>query len=570
MSSSYNDYDAIKRVVGDEPTRPPRQYQQLASAQDTKQQQQRNIGILSIAAYFPKTYVSQEDLEKFDSVDSGKYTKGLMQDKMGFCTDLEDINSIALTVTKRLIDESGVSLQDIGYLEVGTETILDKSKSVKTVLMELFEQSSNTDIEGVDTTNACYGGTAALFHAIDHCSAPHWDGRLAIVVAADIAVYERGAARPTGGCGAIAMLIGPNAPLVFEPFRATHMTHTYDFYKPDPASEYPTVDGKLSLQAYISAIDKCYQAYRKKYFQYYSEKDSSQLALLDEFDGILMHSPYCKLVRKAFARVLFNEFDIIAKNNSAVVDAVAPSDERYRGFLEQIPREELSMEYDSWLKPIGKLSLEKVAISSSEQLYQQKTAESLFLSNQVGNMYTASLYSCLVAYLTSKPSIEQLVNKPLLFFSYGSGSAASMFSARINGDTQAIKRLLHGIQDVREKLQQRLKITPEEFTAHLEHKKKTFSLPSRSPTGQPVEATDSDKVGQVTIDEYLYPGTYYLASVDHMFRRQYHVVPSNQLIEQNNNNDANCIVNTKQSHSIVNTNAANTVVEEQQTPMTTA
>ena len=33
------------------------------------------------------------------------------------------------------------------------------------------------------------------------------------MVAADIAVYASGPARPTGGAGAVAMLIGPNAVL---------------------------------------------------------------------------------------------------------------------------------------------------------------------------------------------------------------------------------------------------------------------------------------------------------------------------------------------------------------------
>lgn len=32
----------------------------------------------------------------------------------------------------------------------------------------------------------------------------------------DIAVYPKGNARPTGGAGACALLIGPNAPVVFE------------------------------------------------------------------------------------------------------------------------------------------------------------------------------------------------------------------------------------------------------------------------------------------------------------------------------------------------------------------
>jgi hydroxymethylglutaryl-CoA synthase len=64
----------------------------------------------------------------------------------------------------------------IGRLEVGTETILDKSKSVKTVLMQLFKESGNYDVEGIDTTNACYGGTAALFNALAWTESSSWDG----------------------------------------------------------------------------------------------------------------------------------------------------------------------------------------------------------------------------------------------------------------------------------------------------------------------------------------------------------------------------------------------------------
>lgn len=41
-------------------------------------------------------------------------------------------------------------------------------------------------------------------------------GRYALVVCGDIAVYPSGNARPTGGAGAVAMLIGPKAPLVLE------------------------------------------------------------------------------------------------------------------------------------------------------------------------------------------------------------------------------------------------------------------------------------------------------------------------------------------------------------------
>lgn len=114
------------------------------------------------------------------------------------------------------MENYNIDPKSIGRLDVGTETIIDKSKAVKTMLMELFAPHGNTDIEGIDSKNACYGGTAALFNAINWVESSSWDGRDAIVFAGDIAIYAEGSARPVGGAGAVAMLIGPNAPLVVE------------------------------------------------------------------------------------------------------------------------------------------------------------------------------------------------------------------------------------------------------------------------------------------------------------------------------------------------------------------
>lgn len=58
---------------------------------------------------------------------------------MSFCDEAEDVNSFALTVLHNLMEKNNVNWQDIGRLEVGTETLVDKSKSTKTVLMSLFE-----------------------------------------------------------------------------------------------------------------------------------------------------------------------------------------------------------------------------------------------------------------------------------------------------------------------------------------------------------------------------------------------------------------------------------------------
>lgn len=46
-----------------------------------------------------------------------------------------DIYSLALTVTSNLLNKYDIEPSSIGRLEVGTETLLNKSKSVKSVLM---------------------------------------------------------------------------------------------------------------------------------------------------------------------------------------------------------------------------------------------------------------------------------------------------------------------------------------------------------------------------------------------------------------------------------------------------
>lgn len=124
-----------------------------------------NVGIHAIEVYFPKYYVSQEELEEFDKVPKGKVTSGLGQINMACFNGREDTNSFALTVCQNLMEKNDIDPKMIGRLEVGTETLVDGSKSTKTVLMDLFPD--NHDIEGVTSLNACYGATNAIFNTIN-------------------------------------------------------------------------------------------------------------------------------------------------------------------------------------------------------------------------------------------------------------------------------------------------------------------------------------------------------------------------------------------------------------------
>ncbi|KAJ8673439.1 hypothetical protein QAD02_004701 [Eretmocerus hayati] len=453
----------------------------------------KDVGIRAMEVYFPAQYVDQAELEQFDGVSAGKYTVGLGQSRMGFCNDREDVNSLCLTVVHRLLDRYSIKPTEIGRLEVGTETIIDKSKSVKSCLMQLFEPSGNTDLEGIDVTNACYGGTAALFNAVSWVESSAWDGRLALVVAADNAVYASGSARPTGGAGAIAMIVGPDAPLVLDRgVRASCMRHAYDFYKPDLRSEYPTVDGKLSIQCYLSSLDTCYQRYCDKAKVKRANHDVS----LQDFDAVLFHSPYCKLVQKSFARLAFVDFVNSSKNKTAVNHVDLQK-------FASIALEDTYFNRD----------IEKAFMDLSKEDFEKKTKPSLFIANQVGNMYTPSVYSGLVSLLINKP-VESLAGNKVGVFSYGSGLASSMYSITVSKDASKdsdLRKLVTNLSYVKAQLEARHKVHPEEYTSILASREKNLHTVPFEP--------------QSSIDN-MFPGTYYLVKVDDLFRRTYERTPN--------------------------------------------
>lgn len=440
----------------------------------------QNVGIKAIQYYIPGQYVSQTDLESFDGVSQGKYTIGLGQTNMAFVNDREDIYSMSLSALKNLIDNYNIDVNNIGRLEVGTETLLDKSKSVKSVLMQLF--GDNTDVEGVDNVNACYGGTSAVLNCVNWVQSDAWDGRDAIVVCGDIAIYEKGAARPTGGAGTVAILIGHDAPIVFDSVRGTFMEHAYDFYKPNFTSEYPVVDGHFSLSCYIKAVDYCYKTFSKKAIAKGLSDSKTETVGIDFFDYNAFHVPTCKLVTKSFARMLYNDW----KANPSLFPDVDTS--------------LLSMDYEQTL--VDK-SVEKVFMPLSKERMNHAVKPALELPTNVGNMYTGSVWGSLCSLLSIVGS-DELQNKRIGMFSYGSGLAATLMSARVVGDISNITSKLN----VKERLAAREQKTPAEYEAAIALREKAHMQKDFKPEG--------------TI-EYIPKGSFYLVNVDDKYRRFYEV-----------------------------------------------
>lgn len=68
-----------------------------------------HVGILALELSVPSRYVDQNDLELHDRVSKGKYTIGLGQEHMAFCSDREDVVSLCLTAVSNLMKRTKTS-----------------------------------------------------------------------------------------------------------------------------------------------------------------------------------------------------------------------------------------------------------------------------------------------------------------------------------------------------------------------------------------------------------------------------------------------------------------------------
>jgi len=261
-------------------------------------------------------------------------------------------------------------------------------------------------MEGATCVNACYGGTAALWNAIHWCQC---NEKYAIVVAADIATYAAGPARPTCGVGAVAMLIGRDAPLVPQ-HRATHASHTWDFYKPNPSTEYPVVDGALSQVCYYEALHDVYGRLASKI-----EQGQEGPFTVESPDYWVFHAPYNKLVQKSFGRLFLHD----AKRQSD-----ATSDEKRTGevnSLQEWIQKPMEETYDDKM-------LEKALKSVSKDALDKRVSDSNAASKIVGNTYTASVFLGMAS-LIDRQTLS--TGQMLAVFSYGSGALATMYTMRV-------------------------------------------------------------------------------------------------------------------------------------------
>jgi hydroxymethylglutaryl-CoA synthase len=431
-----------------------------------------SVGILAASVYVPKRFVEMSELEQVDGARAGKdltgkYTKGLGQDQMGFVSDVEDINSILMNALDKLLLDYEIDPKEIGRVEVGTETFVDKSKSSKTHLHALL--GDNTDIEGATVMNACYGGTAALLNSAAWVESSVWDGRYAVVVTGDIAVYEPGPARPTGGCGAVAFLVGPDAPLAMIPRRHTHSSDVTDFYKPHPMSEYPVVDGKLSQTCYLRALDSAYNGMVDRT----AKGSDAVLTLRDMGANWLFHSPYNKLVQQSLRRLHLLDAARFVAHGKPVPESHAALAEWAAAL--QTP--------EGVVKSYTDRDLDKILSQVDPAAYADLVADGDWISKRIGNSYAAALHVNTCALIEERG--QDLLDQNVMAFSYGSGAIATQFGYTgrepLHGRF-SLERMQETLR-ARDTLDARVKASVDEFEASLSQRESTYGRADFVPLG---------------------------------------------------------------------------------------
>ncbi|MFC6955249.1 hydroxymethylglutaryl-CoA synthase [Halorubellus litoreus] len=344
--------------------------------------------------------------------DPEKYTKGLGLRASSFPDSYEDIVTMGANAAKRLMDRKGLEPDDIGRIDVATESSFDNSKPISTYIAGCLEQVYEGDFHHANKGErkfACIAGTQSIDDAYNWIRAGRNRGRKAIVVATDTALYERGdAGEATQGAGAVALLIDEDPDLVELTMEQGYgSADETDFLKPN--QQFPSVDGKRSVQVYLARMREALEDY---------ESVAGDVHL-EDFAYAPFHTPFPGMVRKA-AALAYRHVTRDTEHEEALAEEIGRQPRR-ESFDDDAEYEEAVREYMSALKDTDQY----------REWYDATVDPTLSISRDVGNWYTASVHVARIAALKyAYENDRDVTGESLLVASYGSGA-----QAEIHGET---------------------------------------------------------------------------------------------------------------------------------------
>jgi hydroxymethylglutaryl-CoA synthase len=345
--------------------------------------------------------------------DPKKYTKGLGLRASSFPDTYEDIVTMAANAARRLMDREGLTPEDVGRIDVATESAFDNSKPVSTYVAGCLEQVYDGDFRHANKGErkfACVSGTQSIDDAYNWIRAGRNRGRAALVIATDTALYARGdPGEATQGAGAVAMLVDEDPSIVaLSTEQGIGSMDETDFLKPN--QQFPSVDGKRSVQVYLARMREALEDY---------ESVAGRVGV-DDFVYAPFHTPFPGMVRKA-AVLAYRH----VTRGTEIEDALEPE-------IGRQPRED---DFDDREAFETAMRDYVDALSETDRYrtwYAETVEPTLGIAREVGNWYTGSVHLARAsALLAALEDDRDLVGEKLLVGSYGSGAQAEIHSETV-------------------------------------------------------------------------------------------------------------------------------------------
>ncbi len=416
----------------------------------------KEFGISGFAAYVPRYRV---DLEQWCGWTGNSWDK--IRSVIGSSFRIpgveEDVYTMAANAVVALIRQHDIEPASVGYLALGTESSIDNATGavivrglVDRALVASGRPRLARDCEVPEFKQACLAGVYGMKGAVRYL-AHDGAGRVAIVVAADIAEYERGSSgEPTQGAGAVAILLEADPKLLTLDLKAAGSASTFrglDFRKPfarycgQPESmtgrvrDFPVFNGKFSTACYVDETLSALDALLAK-------RGGSRAGYFRDLEAVFMHRPYHKMPVTAWALGYLFALgaDAAGRDELGAYCALAGVEPAaLRVEMASLPRRAFEADFDGTVAEPYPLTASLMKVFRQQPAYERVVEDKMRLGSKtmmgMGNLYSAALPGWLAAGLEEAARTgRDLAGKELLLIGYGSGDASEAIPARVVSD----------------------------------------------------------------------------------------------------------------------------------------
>lgn len=258
-----------------------------------------SVGIEAMNVFGGTAYLNVMQLAQYRKLDTTRFENLLMKEK-AVALPYEDPVTYGVNAAKPLVDALSQAEKDrIELLITCTESGIDFGKSLSTYIHHYLGLNRNCRM--FELKQACYSGTAGFQMGVNFILSQASPGAKALVVTTDISrfmVVDGGEAmtedwsfaEPSGGAGAVAILIG-ESPQVFQVDVGANGYYGFevmDTCRPVPDSEAGNAD--LSLMSYLDCCEQSFLEYKKRV---------AGVDYRTTFNYLAFHTPFGGMVKGA-------------------------------------------------------------------------------------------------------------------------------------------------------------------------------------------------------------------------------------------------------------------------------